>query len=277
MKGGKAMNERQNYLADGFRNVDRQSDVEKFKICLTAMESLASFKTYKEEAYQLLKPEEGRVFIDVGCGLGFDVERLAKTTSATIIGLDTSYELLGDARRRAQDLGIANADYVLADAGLHCFSDGQFDGARVDRTLQHLEHPERVIEAMARVIRKGGRVVCAEPDWGSFFIDDTDASAVREICRKWTTSFRNPFIGRELPRLMASAGLANIRTSGRLLATYGLRDVNLIYDVRKTSGILSEEHRSDRFNRWYQKLASRDLQSPVFVGVTIVVAAGLKA
>jgi len=134
-----------------------------------------------------------------------------------------------------------------------------------------------VIEATVRVVRKEGRVVCAEPDWGSFFIDDTDASAVREICREWTMSFRNPFIGRELPRLMASAGLANIRTSGRLLATYGLRDVDLIYDVQKTSGILSEEHRSDRFNRWYQKLASRDLQSPVFAGVTIVVAAGLKA
>jgi ubiquinone/menaquinone biosynthesis C-methylase UbiE len=277
MKGRKAMNERQNYLADGFRNVDRQTDVEKFKICLTAMERLSSFRTYKEETYQLLKPGEGRVFIDVGCGLGFDVERLAKTTSAKIIGLDTSYELLGDARRRAQDLGIANADYVLADAGLHCFSDGQFDGARVDRTLQHLERPGRIIEEITRVVRKGGRVVCAEPDWGSFFIDDNDAAAVREICREWTTSFRNPFIGGELPRLMASAGLANIRTSGCLLATYGLQGVNLIYDVRKTSGILSEKHRSDSFNHWYQKLASRDPQSPVFAGVTIVIAAGLKA
>jgi hypothetical protein len=52
---------------------------------------------------------------------------------------------------------------------------------------------------MTRVVRKGGTVVCAEPDWGSFFIDDNDAAAVREICREWTTSFRNPFIGRELP------------------------------------------------------------------------------
>jgi SAM-dependent methyltransferase len=110
MKGSKAMNERQNYLAEGFRNVDRQTDVEKFKTCLTAMESLSSFRTYKEETYQLLKPEEGGVFIDAGCGLGFDVERLAKKTSAKIVGLDTSYELLRDARHRAQDLGIANAD-----------------------------------------------------------------------------------------------------------------------------------------------------------------------
>ncbi len=130
---------------------------------------------------------------------------------------------------------------------------------------------------MARVVRKGGRAVCAEPDWGSFFIDDDDASIVREVRREWAKSIRNPFIGRELPRLMASAGLGNIRASGYLLATYGLQDVNLIYDVRKTSEILSEKDRSDSFNHWYRKLASRDSQSPVFAGVTIVIAAGLKA
>ncbi len=270
------MNERQNYLAEGFRNVDGQTDVEKFKTCLTFMEALESFKTYKEKTYRLLRPEEGQAFIDIGCGLGFDVERLAKQSSAKIIGLDTSYEFLSDARRRAQISGTANADYVLADARLHCFKDGQFDGARVDRTLQHLESPERVIEEMARVTRAGGRVVCAEPDWGSFFIDDDDAGAAREVCRAFTESIRNPFIGRELPRLMKSAGLTSIETGGYLLATYGLSEVNLIYDVRKTSEILSDKTRNDRFDDWYRTLTARDAHSPVFAGVTIVIAAGLK-
>ncbi len=270
------MDQRQNYLAEGFRNVDRQPDLEKFKACLTCMESLSSFRTYKEETYRLLRPQEGRVFIDIGCGLGFDVERLAKKTSATIIGVDTSYEFLKDGRHRTQGRGIPNADYVLADARLHCFKDGQFDGARVDRTLQHLERPELIIGEMARVVGEGGRIVCAEPDWGSFFIDDDDAGSVQEVCREWTKSIKNPFIGRELPRLMTAAGLTDIKTSGYLLATYGLDEVNLIFDLKKTSEILSEKHRSDNFNNWYQKLALRDSQLPVFAGVTLVCAAGLK-
>lgn len=271
------MTERQNYLAEGFRNVDGQTDVEKFKACLTVMETLASFRTYKEKTYRLLRPEEGQVFIDIGCGLGFDVERLAKKSSAKIIGLDASYEFLRDARQRAQISGLANADYVLADARLDCFKDAEFDGARVDRTLQHLESPGGVIEAMARVTRAGGRVVCAEPDWGSFFIDDDDAGAAQEVCRAFTASIKNPFIGRELPRLMTSAGLTNIEAGGYLLATYGLPEVNPIYDVRRTSEILSDKTRDDRFNHWYQTLTSRDAQSPVFAGVTIVIAAGLKS
>ena len=270
------MTGRQNYLAEGFRNVDQQSDVEKFKTCLAFLDSLPSFRTYKEESYRLLRPEEGSAFLDVGCGLGFDVERLARKTAAKIVGLDTSYELLKEARHRGQDLGIANAAYVLADARLRCFKDGQFDGARVDRTLQHLSRPELVIEGTARTVRAGGRIVCTEPDWGSFFVDDEDAASVHQVCREWTKSIRNPFIGRELPRLMKSAGLQNIKISGFLLATYGLRDVNLVFDLQKTSGILSERNCSDGFNNWYQKLALRDPQSPIFAGVTIVIAAGLK-
>ena len=270
------MPQHQNYLAEGFRNVDRQSDVEKFKTCLAFLDSLPSFRTYKEESYRLLNPGKGDVFLDVGCGLGFDVERLARRTSAKIIGLDTSYELLKTARNRARDHGITNADYVLADALLPCFKDGQFDGARVDRTLQHLERPELLIEGMVRTVRAGGRVVCAEPDWGSFFVDDDDGHCVQEVCREWTKSIRNPFIGRELPRLLKSAGLTNMKTSGYLLATYGLREVNLVFDLQKTSEILSEKNCSDGFNNWYKKLALRDLELPVFAGVTIVIAAGLK-
>ena len=213
------MTQRQNYLAEGFRNVDRQGDVEKFKACLAFMETLPSFRTYKEESYRLLEPEKGGLFLDVGCGLGFDVERLAKKAAAQIIGLDTSYELLKEAHNRTRNIHITNADYVLADAQLSCFKDSQFDGVRVDRTFQHLERPALVIENMARVVRKGGRIVCAEPDWGTFFIDDDDASCVQAVRREWTKSIRNPSIGRELPRLLKSAGVASIKTSGYLLAT----------------------------------------------------------
>ena len=270
------MTERQNYLAEGFRNVDRQSDVEKFKNCLAFLDSLPSFRTYKEESYRLLNPGKGDLLLDVGCGLGFDVERLAKNASAKIIGLDTSYELLKTAQDRARDLGITNTDYVLADAHLPSFKDGQFDGARVDRTLQHLERPNLVIEGMARTVRMGGRVVCAEPDWGSFFVEDDHIDSVQAVCREWTKSIRNPLIGRELPRLLRSAGLTDVKASGYLLATYGLREVNLVFDLQKTSEILSEKNSSDSFNNWYKKLALRDPQSPVFAGVTIVIAAGVK-
>ena len=271
------MSQRHNYLAEGFRNVDGQTDIQKFKGCLAFIDSLPSFRKYKEETGHLLRPGEGRAFVDVGCGLGFDVERLAKKTFAKIIGLDASYEFLKEARNRAQKLGIKNADYIVGDALQTCFADAQLDGARVDRALQHLEHPGLVIREMARIVGKGGRVVCAEPDWGSFFIDDDDADCFEEVYHQWTKSIKNPYIGRELPRLMKSAGLIDIKTSGYLLTTYGLHEVDMVFDLRKTSEILSEKTQSEDFRNWYQKLMLRDAQLPVFAAVTIVIASGVKA
>ena len=89
------MNKRQNYLAEGFRNVDSQNDVDKFKSCLAFMDSIPSFRKYKEETYQMLRPEECRAFVDIGCGLGFDVERIARKTSARVFGLDLRSSIIG--------------------------------------------------------------------------------------------------------------------------------------------------------------------------------------
>jgi len=57
---------------------------------------------------------------------------------------------------------------------------------------------------------------------------------------QWMGSIRHSFMGRELPRLMTSAGMTNIQTSGYLLATHGLPEVNLIYDLEQTA--LSQCH-----------------------------------
>jgi len=201
------MTQRENYLAEGFRDVDRQNGIEKCKNCLTFIDSLPSFRRYKEETDRLLRPSDGRAFADIGCGLGFDVERLARKTPGKAFGLDASKRFIFEARKRAQALGLANVDYVIGDARTMSFEDEAFDGVRADRVLQHVENPERVVKEMARVVRKGGRVVCAEPDWGSFFIEDGDAGCVEAVSREWTGSIRNRFIGRRLPGLLQSAGL----------------------------------------------------------------------
>lgn len=270
------MNKCQNYLAEGFRNVDSQNATDKFKTCLTFLDSIPSVRKYKEETDQMLRPEEGRVFVDIGCGLGFDVERIARKTSARVFGLDASHRLLEEARHRSQTLRLTNAQYVHEDAQSMSFEDNRFDGARVDRVLQHVEDPNRVLKEMARVVRKGGRVVCAEPDWGSFLLDDGDARCVKAVSDEWTASIRNPYIGRELPRMMKLAGLTNVETGGHLLATYGLREVNLVFDLKKTCELLSEKIHSSDFFAWYQDLAFRDSRLPIFAGVTIVIAVGLK-
>lgn len=64
---------------------------------------------------RLLDVEDFTVAIDIGCGAGELVERLAQDNpSASVLGIDISPELLAVARHRCA--GLPNADFVLADA-----------------------------------------------------------------------------------------------------------------------------------------------------------------
>lgn len=265
----------QDYLADGFRDVDSQRDIDKFKTCLAFMDSLPSFQRYKEETDRHLGLSTGSNFIDVGCGLGFDVERIARKTSGIVFGLDASEELIGEAQNRANAEQLHNIRYVVQDAHKMNFDDETFDGTRVDRVLQHVEDPSKVINEMTRVTRKGGKVVCAEPDWRSFIIDD-DLHYTNTISTEWTGRFRNPFAGRQLARIMSYSGLVDIKICGHLLVTYGLKEVNLVFDVLSTCKILDAKNQTDEFSSWYKRILQRDADIPIFAGVTIVLAAGLK-
>src|SRR6202023_1920244 len=60
------------------------------------------------------------------------------------------------------------------------FPDLTFDACRVDRVLQHLEDPQRAIAEMARVLKIGGRIAAAEPDWDTLVIDVPDRSLARQ-------------------------------------------------------------------------------------------------
>ena len=264
-------------LADGFRNVDEQSDFTKFKACLTFIDSLPSFQSYKSEADRRLLLSQGGRFLDVGCGLGFDTERIGAKlgTLGEVIGLDSSRQLLLEAQARLGE-EPGNVSYVLEDAHDMSFGNNWFDGARTDRVLQHVENPSRVIEEMARVVRPGGRVVCAEPDWGSFMIDDEDLEAVDTVAAAWTSRLRNKYIGRQLGRLMKTAGLDNIAISGELLVTCGITAGNIVFDIEKTCHEVGIKKRTNRYLDWYRKIEARDKNSPVLLGVTIIVASGTK-
>jgi ubiquinone/menaquinone biosynthesis C-methylase UbiE len=265
------------YLADGFRNVDKQSDFTKFKTCLTFIDSLPSFQSYKSEADRRLFLSQGGRFLDVGCGLGFDTERIGAKLGklGEVVGLDNSRQLLLEAQARLRE-EPGNVSYVLEDAHDMSFGTNWFDGARTDRVLQHIENPRRVIEEMARVVRPGGRVVCAEPDWGSFMIDDEDLEAVGTVSAAWTSRLRNKYIGRQLGRLMKAAGLDNIAISGELLVTSGIAAGNIVFDIEKTCHEAGIKKRTKRYIDWYRKIEERDKDIPVLSGVTIIVASGTK-
>lgn len=110
------------------------------------------------EVRRFVAPAGDEVVLDAGTGTGALAVALAPLVRR-VVAVDAVPELLAHARRRADEAGLANVDVVEADLTLLPFADGSFDLAGCARVLHHVPHPEYAVSELARVTRKGGRVL----------------------------------------------------------------------------------------------------------------------
>lgn len=277
--GVKFMRHSDGYLATGFRDVDGEADVAKMAACLRFMQDLPSFLAYKARSYQLMRLQPGQAVADLGCGLGFDLSELARRVrpGGRVVGLDSSRRLLAQAREAVG--GLEEVELVRGDLQALDWPEGSFHSVRVDRTLQHLADARRAIGEMHRALRPGGWLVAAEPDWGTLVMDCPDIPTSELVARRWGLSFRNPHIGRALPRLFREEGLRDIEVEGFLLLAQGVEDVDRVFDLRRTVALMQEEGQDHdgRLANWLEALGGQDAGTGVSASVTLFLARGRKA
>ena len=105
----------------------------------------------------------GRRVIDIGCGGGVLAESLTRL-GASVIGVDLSQDLLGLARRHAQDSGLAiDYRYVSAEK-LSEQEPATFDVVTCLEVLEHVPRPEELVAASARLLKSGGHAFYATID-----------------------------------------------------------------------------------------------------------------
>lgn len=171
---------------------------------LAAMDLTRSHKRIMLDALAL---SPGHRAIDLGCGPGADLAALAAavTSSGSVLGVDNDPAMVERARARSADL--ASVEVRLADVHDLPVADASLDRAWTDRVLQHVQDPHRVLAEARRVLRPGGRLVVAEPDWESLVFDHPDAETSRAYTRHLVERVvRNALIGRQAARLAAQAG-----------------------------------------------------------------------
>lgn len=105
-----------------------------------------------ESLLELLKPGPGERVLDLGCGTGQLTGRIAES-GADVIGLDSSPEMIEEARRRFPDLQFDEGD-------AHDFAYAEpFDAIFSNATLHWIQEPDRLVRCVAQALKPAGRLV----------------------------------------------------------------------------------------------------------------------
>jgi ubiquinone/menaquinone biosynthesis C-methylase UbiE len=163
---------------------------------------------YKARLLDRLAPAAGETVLDIGCGPGTDLAGFVDAVGPTgrVIGVDQDQAMVAEASDRFGQLSYV--DIRVGDAHALPVEAASVDRVRIDRVLQHLAEPARALAEIRRVLRPGGRVALADPDWDSLAIDDPDLDTSRAYTRYVSEHVvRNAAMGRQLARLAHDAGL----------------------------------------------------------------------
>jgi ubiquinone/menaquinone biosynthesis C-methylase UbiE len=107
-----------------------------------------------ESVLDQLSPAPGARVLDVGCGPGSYLAALAaRDPSLVTTGVDLSTGMLGAARRA----GVPAV--AVSDATALPFATDSFDGAMANHMLYHVEHIDRAVFELRRVVRTGGMLL----------------------------------------------------------------------------------------------------------------------
>ncbi len=221
----------------------------------------------------------GASVLEVGCGNGREAERLAALVGPTgrVVATDLSGEMILQAQARTQSLGLP-IRFEVADAQALPYRDGEFDAARVERVLQHVPNPARVVQEMVRVVRPGGRLCALEPDWETMVLATGGDNEVQRALRRYKVDIRTAHggIGRELPHLFVTAGCQDITVES---SAQGIQDLaladNLMGLTASLQGAVAEGWVSEAAaRRWWDQAQARSATGGFYASMNGLIVSG---
>ena len=233
---------------------------------LDAAAAVPLAQDYKQRTVAALHIRPGDTVLDVGCGPGTDLARLADAAGpdGTVIGIDADPAMVEEATRRFS--GKPAVRIQPGDAHALPLPDASVDRARIDRVLQHLTDPSRALAELHRVLRTGGRLAMAEPDWDTLAVDDPDTDTCRAYARYVRDNVRNGVVGRQLARRATEVGFTVERVDATVLLFRDFTSAERVLGLRRVAaravrdGVLAQA----AARAWLDRLAT----GPCLAGFT---------
>jgi SAM-dependent methyltransferase len=126
----------------------------------TAVESFAGVAN----PWTLGRLSAGERVLDLGSGAGTDSLIAAQMVGeqGLVIGIDMTVEMLAKARAAAAEAGVANAEFVEAEAEQLPFADASFDVVISNGVIDLIPDKDAVYAELHRVLVPGGRLQIAD-------------------------------------------------------------------------------------------------------------------
>lgn len=162
---------------------------------------------------------ESERVLDIGCGTGRSTREVARAArSGRVLGIDLSSRMLEYARRRSDDEGLTNVEYVHGDAQVHPLPAASFDLGISIFGAMFFEDPVAAFSNIRRALQPNGRLALLA--WQRFEQNDW----IRKL-------FEALAAGRQLPTPTPGTpgpfGLADEVSVHRILDEAGFVDVDV--------------------------------------------------
>ena len=207
---------------------------------------LSAIKAYMAVTAQL--HAAGQPVLDLGCGVGHDLVRLARS-GVRPVGLDSSAQALA----RAKVTGHA---VVRGDGAKLPFVSDAFVGVRMERVLQHVADPDAVLDEVMRVVRPGGLLLVFEPDWTLLRVESEvvpDGSLPAQFA-----AARHPTIGTDAADLLRSRGCVIDDIVTEMSFGYTLEALPIHADVVTQRGVDAGALSAHLRRAWLEEQQQRD-------------------
>jgi ubiquinone/menaquinone biosynthesis C-methylase UbiE len=169
----------------------------------------------------LLDIQPGYNILDIGSGLGqFTLEMAAKAGRASrCIGIERDENQLKIAHDNKQVRQQSWVEFRQGNAESLVLGQeewGTFNLVHARFILEHVPHPEKVVEGMAKAACRGGKIVLADDDHALMCLHPSPPGFYvlwTAYVRSYDRLGNDPFVGRRLVSLLHQSGLVNIRNN----------------------------------------------------------------
>jgi SAM-dependent methyltransferase len=157
--------------------------------------------------YRAIALARRKTILEPGCSIALISEEIADRSPGFVVGLDTDFAALSQAKQRAESLNL-----VCGTIYAPPFKSQTFDAIMFQFFLLWLKEPVRALRIMVEMLEEGGSITAiAEPDYGGRIDYPEEMDYTPSVIEKLKEEGADPFIGRKLNHLFRTAMLESIQ------------------------------------------------------------------